>query len=220
MITPRDEDILHFINKFGQSYSEVLAQTFFPSLSSATNRITTLKKQGLISFWNTNLMSPRKAIVLSQDTKEYFERELEIRVKRPKINLSTVKHSILEQISYYWLQQIGDIRRTTIINDSLILNHVPDFILKTQEKIINIEIEITKKTQKRYKEILLKSSKDGANYLLYIFKNKEDVKRFGEYMPRSNKLMLIDIDSLIENIKTTGKINPIFQDQLLLYDEV
>ena len=67
---------------------------------------------------------------------------------------------------------------------------------------------------------MLKSSKDGANYLLYIFKNKEDVKRFGEYMPRSNKLMLIDIDSLIENIKTTGKINPIFQDQLLLYDEV
>lgn len=220
MITPRDEEILHFINKFGQSYSEVLAQTFFPSLSSATNRITTLKKQGLISFWNTNLMSPRKAIVLSQDTKEYFERELEIRVKRPKINLSTVKHNILEQISYYWLQQIGDIRRTTIINDSSILNHVPDFILKTQEKIINIEIEITKKTQKRYKEILVKSSKDGANYLLYIFKNKEDIKRFGEYMPRSNKLMLIDIDSLIENIKTTGKINPIFQDQLLLYDEV
>lgn len=220
MITTRDEEILHFINKFGQSYTEVLAQTFFPSLSSASNRVSRLKKQGSISFWDTNLMSPRKAIVLSQDTKEYFERELDIKVKKTKISLSTVKHNILEQISYYWLQKIGDIRRTTVINDGSILNHVPDFILKAQEKIINIEIEITKKTQKRYKEILLKSSKDGANYLLYIFKNKEDVKKFGEYMPRSNKLMLIDIASLIENIKTTGKINPIFQDQLLLYDEV
>jgi hypothetical protein len=32
--------------------------------------------------------------------------------------------------------------------------------------------------------------------------------------------MFIDINSLIHNIKTTGKINPIFQEQLLLYDEV
>lgn len=73
---------------------------------------------------------------------------------------------------------------------------------------------------KRYKEIIFKSSKDGADYILYVVKKKEDIKRFAEYLPRSNKLMFIDINSLIHNIKTTGKINPIFQEQLLLYDEV
>ena len=48
----------------------------------------------------------------------------------------------------------------------------------------------------------------------------EDIKRFAEYLPRSNKLMFIDINSLIHNIKTTGKISPIFQEELLFYDEV
>lgn len=56
--------------------------------------------------------------------------------------------------------------------------------------------------------------------MLYVLRKKEDIKRFAEYLPRSNKLMFIDINSLIHNIKTTGKINPIFQEQLLLYDEV
>lgn len=100
------------------------------------------------------------------------------------------------------------------------LNHTPDFILFSQEKKINIEIEITKKTEKRYKEIIFKSVKDGADYMLYVLRKKEDVKSFAEYMPRSNKLMFIDIDSLIFNIKTTGKISPIFQEELLFYDEV
>lgn len=56
--------------------------------------------------------------------------------------------------------------------------------------------------------------------MLYVLRKKEDVKSFAEYMPRSNKLMFIDIDSLIFNIKTTGKISPIFQEELLFYDEV
>lgn len=93
-------------------------------------------------------------------------------------------------------------------------------LLFSQEKKINIEIEITKKTEKRYKEIIFKSVKDGADYMLYVLRKKEDVKSFAEYMPRSNKLMFIDIDSLIFNIKTTGKISPIFQEELLFYDEV
>ncbi len=50
-----------------------------------------------------------------------------------------------------------------VFNDSKDLNHTPDFILFSQEKKINIEIEITKKTEKRYKEIIFKSVKDGAD---------------------------------------------------------
>lgn len=220
MITKRDEEILKFINFFGKSYQEVLAKTFFPSLSSTKNRMVALKKQDIISYWNTNLISPRKAIVLSQSTVLYFERHLDIKVKKAKLHLSTIQHNIIEQIAFFWLQKIGEVKRTVVINDSKNLNHTPDFILFSQGKKINIEVELTKKTEKRYKEIIFKSVKDGADYILYIVKKKEDVKSFAEYLPRSNKLMFIDIDSLIHNIKTTGKINPIFQEQLLLYDEV
>lgn len=220
MITDRDLEILKFINFFGKTYTQVLEKTFFPSTHSAAKRILTLKKQDSISFWNTNLISPRKAIVLSENTKKYFDQELDIKVKKTKIHLSTIQHNIIEQISFFWLKKIGEIIKTTVVNDSKNLNHTPDFILFSQEKKINIEVEITKKTEKRYKEIILKSSKDGADYILYIVRKKEDVKTFAEHMPRSNKLMFIDIDSLIYNIKTTGKISPIFQEQLLLYDTV
>ena len=134
--------------------------------------------------------------------------------------MSTIEHNIIEQITFFWLQKIGEVKRTVVFNDSKDLNHTPDFILFSQEKKINIEIEITKKTEKRYKEIIFKSVKDGADYMLYVLRKKEDVKSFAEYMPRSNKLMFIDIDSLIFNIKTTGKISPIFQEELLFYDEV
>lgn len=220
MITKRDEEILKFINFFGKTYTKVLEKTFFPSFSAAENRVANLKKQDIISFWNTNLVSPRRAIVLSESTKNYFERHLDIKVKKTKIHLSTIEHNIIEQITFFWLQKIGEVKRTVVFNDSKDLNHTPDFILFSQEKKINIEIEITKKTEKRYKEIIFKSVKDGADYMLYVLRKKEDVKSFAEYMPRSNKLMFIDIDSLIFNIKTTGKISPIFQEELLFYDEV
>ena len=83
-----------------------------------------------------------------------------------------------------------------------------------------MRLKLQKRQKKRYKEIIFKSVKDGADYMLYVLRKKEDVKSFAEYMPRSNKLMFIDIDSLIFNIKTTGKISPIFQEELLFYDEV
>ena len=107
MITKRDEEILKFINFFGKTYTKVLEKTFFPSFSAAENRVANLKKQDIISFWNTNLVSPRRAIVLSESTKNYFERHLDIKVKKTKIHLSTIEHNIIEQITFFWLQKIG-----------------------------------------------------------------------------------------------------------------
>ena len=120
----------------------------------------------------------------------------------------------MTNLSFFYILGINKNKNILIYRPNALLG------VSSREKKINIEVEITKKTEKRYKEIIFKSSKDGADYILYVVKKKEDVKSFAEYMPRSNKLMFIDIDSLIFNIKTTGKINPIFQEQLLLYDEV
>ena len=114
MITKRDEEILKFINFFGKTYTKVLEKTFFPSFSAAENRVANLKKQDIISFWNTNLVSPRRAIVLSESTKNYFERHLDIKVKKTKIHLSTIEHNIIEQITFFWLQKIGEVKRTVV----------------------------------------------------------------------------------------------------------
>ena len=79
MITNRDIEIFKFVNKYGKTYIEVLAKTFFTNEQVARNRINTLAKQNLISYWNTNLMKPRRAIVLTADTKVMLEDEFEIK---------------------------------------------------------------------------------------------------------------------------------------------
>ena len=101
--------------------------------------------------------------------------------------------------------------KTTVVNDSKIYI-IPLILFFFARKKINIEVEITKKTEKRYKEIIFKSSKDGADYILYVVKKKEDIKRFAEYLLRSNKLMFIDINSLIHNIKQLEKLIQFFKN--------
>ena len=87
MITNRDIEIFKFINKYGKTYIEVLAKTFFTNEQVARNRINSLAKQNLISYWNTNLMKPRRAIVLTADTKAMLEDEFEIKAKNVKLKI-------------------------------------------------------------------------------------------------------------------------------------
>jgi hypothetical protein len=57
----------------------------------------------------------------------------------------------------------------------------------------------------------LNTKKDNIDGILYIVKTKEDIQRFKEFLPLDNRLLFIDIDSLIYNIKESGKIDPIAQ---------
>jgi hypothetical protein len=217
MITQRDFEIFKFINKYGKSYLPVMEKTFFPSQYSAKNRINELIKNGLISTWNTKLASPKKALVLSQEIKEYMWDELDIRIKQTKINMSTIHHNIIEQIADFHLSKIGTIERTTVAKHSDKLHHVPDFIFTTQNnQKFNIEIELTKKSLPRYKAILMATIKDNVAGILYIVNKKSDIKKYAEFLPRDKRLLIIDIDTLIENIKNLGRINPFSQEQFLL----
>jgi hypothetical protein len=149
MITKRDLEIFKFINKYGKTYLPVLEKTFFTSPSSAKNRIVNLKNSGLISYWNTKLASPKKAIVLSKETKDYLENELDIKVKLPTMNMSTIHHNIIEQIVDFYLSSIGRIERTTVANDHSKMHHIPDFIFYPHgsKMKVNIEVETSKKNQ-------------------------------------------------------------------------
>ena len=209
MITNRDIEVIKFINVFGKSYDIVLSKTFFKSEAMARKRIAKINKMELVSFWKTNLMSPRRAIVLTNEAKEYLKNELEIKPKNPKLNITTLQHNIIEQLAYYHLLKIGKVIRTTVYEHGNKLHHIPDFILETGGKRINIEVELTKKSVKRYTSLLMATKKDNIDAILYIVKNKSDIERLKNHLPKDNRLLFIDIDSMIDNINHHNKINPI-----------
>lgn len=216
MITPRDIEVFKFINRYGKSYNEVLGKTFFSNTSTASKRMYQLQKQGLITFWKTSLLSPRRAIVLTNETKEFLENEYELKPKNTKINVSTIHHNILEQITDYHLSKIGVVLRTTISEHSKTLHHVPDFIFTSKNnQRFNVEIELTKKSQERYKMILLNTNKDDVDGILYIFETKNDIERYINFMPKDSRLLFIDINTMISNIASLERINPISQDENL-----
>ncbi len=216
MLTKRDIEIFKFINRYGKSYNEVMARTFFSSPITSSKRLNELQKQGLITFWNTKHISPRRAIVLTNEAKEYLSEHHDLKPKNAKMNLTTLHHNIVEQIADFHLSQIGQVIRTTISEHSKTLHHVPDFIfISKNNQRFNIEIEFTKKSQSRYKEILIATSKDAIDGILYIFPKREDIERYIDFLPKDRRLLFIDIDSLISNITNFGKINPISQEQNL-----
>ena len=99
MLTNRDIEIFKFLNRYGKTYIEVLGKTFFSSEQIARNRVNRLAKYNLIGYWNTGLMKPRRALVLTSDSKVYLDEELGYEVKKAKINQTTIHHNVLEQIT-------------------------------------------------------------------------------------------------------------------------
>lgn len=210
MLTERDKEILQFINVFGKTYYEVLGVTFFKNDQMARNRISKLAKQKVFSYLKTGLESPRRALTLGASGKDYIDVELGEYVKVPKISNTTVHHNIIEQIVYYHLSQIGSVERTTIATHHKLLNHIPDLIYTTNSGTrIYIEVEITKKSNYRYKEIMSKIIKDNPDKLLYISDTADRAKSIVETIGYwGNKLTYIDIESFIKNVTETKKISP------------
>jgi len=216
MITERDIKIFKFINKYGKSYIEVLAKTFFTNEQVARNRINILAKQNLISYWNTGLMKPRRAIVLSADTKSMLEDEYEVVSRSTKLNRTTIHHNLMEQIVDYHLSKIGVVERTTVYTHKDKLHHIPDFIFTNENgNKINIEVELTKKSAPRYAKLMQSVSKDSPDAIIYILDSSSKIKSYASIMPKWQKLFFISLDELIKNIEQLGQIKPLAQEASL-----
>ena len=216
MITERDLEIFKFINRYGKTYIEVLAKTFFTNEQVARNRMNALAKQNLISYWNTGLMKPRRAVVLTSDTKAMLEEEHELTAKSVKLNRTTIQHNIIEQIADYHLSQIGTVERTTVFTHNDKLHHIPDFIFTNEfGNKINIEVELTKKSAPRYTKLMQAVSKDNPDAIIYILDSPSKIKSYASIMPKWHKLFFISIDELIKNIEQTGQIKPHSQEMSL-----
>jgi len=216
MITDRDIEIFKFINKYGKSYIDVLAKTFFSNEQVARNRMNILAKQNLITYWNTNLMKPRRAIVLTSDTKSMLENDFDITPRNAKLNRTTIQHNIIEQIVDFHLSKIGTVERTTVYTHRDKLHHIPDFIFTNEVgNKINIEVELTKKSAPRYAKLMQLVAKDNPDAIIYVLTSKEKIKPFATIMPKWHKLFFISVDDLIKNINQTGQIKPTPQEQSL-----
>ncbi len=216
MITDRDIEIFKFINKYGKSYIEVLAKTFFTNEQVARNRMNILAKQNLITYWNTTLMKPRRAIVLTSDTKSMLENDFDITPRNAKLNRTTIQHNIIEQIVDFHLSKIGTVERTTVYIHKGKLHHIPDFIFTNESgNKINIEVELTKKSAPRYAKLMQLVAKDNPDAIIYVLTSKEKIKPFATIMPKWHKLFFISVDDLIKNIDQTGQIKPTPQEQSL-----
>jgi|GEM_PF-1859869 len=214
MLTDRDIEMLKFINIYGRTFFPVLGNTFFNSEQLARGRIGKLFDQKCIRYMDTNLLKIRKAIVLSSDTKTMLF-DMGIEPKKVSSGLSTIKHNIIEQIAHFWLLKIGEVERTSVAKHGKKLAHVPDMILTLQSGAkIFVEIETTKKTLKRYEDIFEKIKSDQADQVLYIVPKEKDLLRYASFLPSWDKVRIIDIDTLIENVQKTGKVSAKAQNDL------
>lgn len=214
-MTDRDIKILCFIAIFGKSYADVIAKTFFAGVKNAQqvakNRITLLaNKYKVLEYAPTGAKSPRNYIVLTQLGREIvIDADQSIAVKHD-VSIVELKQDVLEQIVFYWLEQIGGIERPTDTK-----KYHPDFIFSpvTGEKIY-VEIETHKKSATMYQSIFKKYAEDGVDYVLYVVPRESMIKQVADFMPLWARVEFITVDALIDGVHNEKKINS--ENQILI----
>jgi len=123
-----------------------------------------------------------------------------------------INHNLYEQIAYYYLVQTGTVERTTIANHFKDYKHIPDFILKTNNLTLFVEIELSLKSPKRYIQLIEKTLFSGIDRILYIVPNEQIALKIYDYLPISLREFInfsyITFDDLKKNVLTEGKIKP------------
>lgn len=214
LLTDRDLEIVKFTNIYGRTFSSVLGKTFFNSEQQARNRINKLVKQQIFNYKLTGLISPRNAIMLTHEMKNYLI-DIGLEPKKVTSGMTTIEHNIVEQTAHFWLSKVGEVERTSVAKHGATMHHVPDMILTLPTGgPIFVEVEMQKKSKARYDEIFERFKKDNPLQILYILPKPERVKSFADFLPRANNVRFIDIDTLVENVKTTGKVGAKLQYEM------
>lgn len=217
-MTPREEQIIYFMQTFGgRTYESVLNQTFFESKNTTQKSIDRLVKINILKKEKTGLLSPKSALIFGSDIKDSAIELFGEKAKQCQISISSIKHFMYEQIVFYWLSNIGDVKRASVKQHSLLYIHTPDLILTTNDnKLMFIEIELTIKSQQRYKEIVSQLSKVNELFaVVYVLVDAKTVFKLASIMPKFAKLYFISLDELIANIKSSSKIGAKSQQSIL-----
>jgi hypothetical protein len=213
MITKRDKEIVDFINIFGKTYYKVLGETFFNNEQVARNRINLLIKEKIfksVKLEQEEINTPKTCIVLGSEGKFIVE-DMGKSVKDFRTT-RRINHNLYEQIAYYYLVQTGTVERTTIANHFKDYKHIPDFILKTNNLTLFVEIELSLKSPKRYIQLIEKTLFSGIDRILYIVPNEQIALKIYGYLPSSLREFInfsyITFEDLKINVLADGKIKP------------
>ena len=218
----RDWEFLNIMAHFGgKTFRRVLAETCFLGLKNplqqSANRIYKLKKSmKLFKYIETGLSKNKYVIALSKSGTELLN-ESGYNIKASvTISPQTVNHTILEQISFYWLLKMGKkVERTIIARWSKEHNHTPDLMYSLDSgEMIYVEVELSKKSPQRYIDTFTKMKKDGVKSVLYVFENEKKMKQIGRVIPTWDKLFYITKDELIECFEN-GKLKAKKQIEVL-----
>ncbi len=209
-LSQRDINILLFINEFGKSYAEILHKCFFPntSLQVCKNRISVLKsKYKLLKHTPTNAISPKYYISLSEQGKKFIFEELGEDAKSCFFALSTLQHNMYEQLVYFALLKAGkEPQRAKVVSWSKTHHHTPDLVYYNGDKMVYVEIEISRKSSEVYNTLFDKILKDGVSNIIYITKDEKWKSKFLEVLPNFSGLRVADIDAFFDEATKNGKI--------------
>ena len=221
-LTERDKEILKLAANFnGRMYIEVLEKTLWSdhkkSKQQVRNRLQKLvKKYKIFNTKKTGLFTPRSVYVLTDNGKEIvrtlFDKNISANVS---ISPVTTLHNIIEMITFYYLDKLNKNPQRTIVYEwSKNHKHTPDIYYQKDDKKIYVEIEKSFKSAGAYNTIFANIIQDDVFKVLYVVEDEKMVARFAKALPRSQKLMLVSIDELIQNAKN-GKIGAKTQTQIL-----
>ena len=212
-LTNRDIEILKIAANFGgKVYDETLIKTLWINHTNAKrqvlNRMYILKNRyKVFNIKATGLTKPRSAFVLTDFGKALVYDLFEKKIGSMNITTTSVYHTILEQITFFWLNKIGKkLERTSVIKWSKEHSHTPDFVYyidNNPEKMVYVEVERMRKSS--YTQIFVNFVKDNVYKVLYVVENEKRLCQFAKCLPRSERLMLVTIDELIRNAQN-GKI--------------
>ncbi|ADR35466.1 hypothetical protein Sulku_2818 (plasmid) [Sulfuricurvum kujiense DSM 16994] len=213
MLTDRDLEMIKFTNIYGRTFLPVLGRTFFPSEKIARDRIAKLVRQKIVRYIDTDRVKIGRAVVLTHETQKYL---VDIGLEPKKVNSgwTTINHNIIEQTAHYWLSKLGEVERTSVAKHGAKMEHVPDMILTLPSGgRVFVEVETSRKARGRYDGIFEKIRKEDPAVVLYVLPKEKQIQSFAKFLPEYERVRVIDIDTLIENVKTTGKVSAKFQHE-------
>jgi len=179
----------------------------------ARNKISQMKKNGLLEYEVTGLSQPKYSIVLTNESKRIVK-DFGYTVSVQKGAINKIKHLSVEQLAFYHLSKLGEVKRISVWHHKNVYHAVPDLILQTQINNIPIEVEIHQKGRPRYEDYVSRAKKDNFDKVLFIMPTKKLMITIANNMPTWDKLFYIDIETMIENIKVHNKIKPYTQKAL------
>lgn len=212
-LTKRDIKLLYGLYSNVFLSFEQIRREHFKNCATSTiyNRLSKLIKAELIKSINVNLNAnylldkdigviyyvSQKGLV---SLKEYWHREIFRDFPAP-LNLNTLFHDLLLTDTIKKLEETFncEVLNTKIINlSNLSLEQVPDAILFSSQnnKKWAIELELTAKSNQRYREIILNySTNQEFEKVLYIVKDEAIFKKIGGIISGYGKQFEIDDDT-------------------------